>query len=339
MVKYGLRLDDKSLPNMIERAKRAEAAGFEALWAGELVGTPFVNCAAVAGSTSKIKLGTGIAYAFARSPLTTALTSLDLDRLTDGRFILGLSPSLKRLIEDWHNQPYGNPVRHLKETVQVIRLIMENAHKGRPIQFKGEYHNINIVGFMRPWRPVREKIPIYLGAVGPGMIRTAAEAGDGLLAHPVYTLKYIREVMNPNIATGLKRSARERKDFAVWLYVDVLISNDRKQALEIARGTPAFYATVRTYAPFFALHGFEKEAQQIQQIFREEKGFSRRMTQAVTDDMAEAFVVMGTADEVRKKIAEYAEYADGIILQSPTQAMKRADAAPFENALFEVFGS
>ncbi|MBM4405503.1 MAG: LLM class flavin-dependent oxidoreductase [Chloroflexi bacterium] len=337
-MKYALRLDDKSMPHMIERAKRAEAAGFEALFAGELAGTPYVNCAAVAGHTTTIKLGTGVAYAFVRSPMTTALTALDLDRLTDGRFILGLSTSLPRLIENWHNMPYGKPIPHIKEYLQVTRLIMENAHKMRPIQFNGEYYKTNIVGYMRPWRPVREKMPILLGAVGPGMIKTAGEVADGLIAHPVYTLKYIKEVMQPKLAEGMAKGGKERKDFFVWLYVDVLIGNDKKTLLEIARGTPAFYATVRSYEPFFALHGFQQQAQQIQQIFRENKGFSPKMNAAVTDEMAETFVAMGTADEVRRKIAEYGQYADGIILQTPTQAMKRADALPYENALFDVFG-
>ena len=339
MVNYSLRLDDKSLPLMIERAKRAEAAGFEGLWAGELAGTPYVNCAAVAGFTEKIKLGTAVAYGFVRSPMTTALTALDLDRLTGGRFILGLSTSLKRITESWHNVTFGKPIPHIKETVELIRLIMENAHKGRPIVSKGEYHDVNIAGYIRPWRPVREKIPIYLGAVGPGMIRTAGEVGDGLLAHPVYTLKYIKEVMQPNIEEGLRRSGRDRKDFAVYLYIDVLISDDREQALEIARGTPAFYATVRAYAPFFALHGFEDEAKQIRETFREAKGFTPKANAIVTDEMAEAFVVIGNADEVKAKVAEYAEFADGIILQTPTQGMRRADREPWENAVFDVFGA
>ncbi len=337
MGKYGLRLDDKSLPHMIERAKKAEAAGFEALFAGELMGTPFVNCAAVASSTSQIKLGTSIAYAFVRSPMTTALTALDLDRLTNGRFILGLGVSLPRLIETWHNMPYGRPAPHVKECIQVIRQIMQTANLGKPIKFKGEYYDMNIVGWQRPWKPVREHIPIFLGAVREGMVRAAAESADGLLGHPVLTLKYYKEVVLPNIEKGLAKAGKNRKDFQIWPQVDVLITKNRKEALDIARGTPVFYSTIKSYEPFFALHGFQKEAKQIQEIFRTE-GWSRKMSAVVSDELAGTFVVIGTADEVREKIKEFEEFSDGVVLSSPTQALPRAAAAPYEDALFEVFG-
>ena len=337
-MKYALRLDDKSLPHMVERAKRAEAAGFDALWAGELQGTPFVNCAAVAGFTERIRLGTAIAHAFARTPLTTALTSLDVDKLTEGRFVLGLSTSLPRIVEQWHNQHYGKPIGHIKEYIELTRLIMERAHTGKTIEYKGDYYDVRIRGFTRAWRPVREKIPIIMGAVGPNMIRTAAEVADGVVAHPVFTMKYIEEVMMPQVEEGIKRSGRDRKDFEVILYVDVIVTDDHEKGLNIARGTPAFYSTVKAYQPFFDLHGFQEQAQQIREIFRAE-GWGPKINEAVTDDMAEAFAVIGSPDQVRDKMKRYEQYADSIIVSAPVQGMRRAEGAPYEEALFEVFGS
>ena len=122
---------------MIERAKRAEEAGFEGLWAGELAGTPYVNCAAVAGFTEQIKLGTAVAYGFVRSPMTTALTALDLDRLTGGRFILGLSTSLKRINESWHHVTFGKPIPHIKETVQPHPADHGERAQGAPHRLQG----------------------------------------------------------------------------------------------------------------------------------------------------------------------------------------------------------
>src|SRR2546426_2580972 len=156
-------------------ARRAEDAGFDALWTSEMFHDPFLPLAAAASSTSRITLGTSIALAFVRSPWVTALSALDLDILSRGRFILGLGTGLKRLNERWHGVAYGKPTPHIRECVQVIRLISERAHTGEPIRFSGQYYNVDIQGWKRPAPPVREQLPIYLAAVREGMIRTAAQ--------------------------------------------------------------------------------------------------------------------------------------------------------------------
>jgi len=156
------------LPTLIDRARKAEESGMHGLWEEQLNGTPFVNLAAVASSTKTLKLGSGIALAFTRSPLETALTALDMDLLTNGRFILGLGSGVQRLVEYWHGVPYGKPAPHLKENIQLVRMIMAKAHTGEPIKFTGEYYKVSIMGWQRPIKPVREKIPIYLAAVQAG---------------------------------------------------------------------------------------------------------------------------------------------------------------------------
>lgn len=322
---------------LIERAKLAESAGMDGVWEEQLNGTPFVPLAAVAGSTKKITLGTSIALAFTRSPLETALTALDMDLLSDGRFILGLGSGVQRLVEKWHGVNYGKAFPHLKETVATVRMIIENAHTGKPMQFKGEYYDLNIAGWRRPIKPVRPKIPIYVAGVQEGMARLAGQIADGMLGHIIWSPFWINKVILPNVAIGLERSGRKRSDIELVVPLVVIISNDRQQARHDAAREVGFFGTVRTYQPLFEAHGFGKITSEIQNIFRAE-GHSDKIATLVTDDMIDAFTVVGTADEVRAKIAGFKDLVDGIMVEVPGFHMDNAMSNEYRKAIFETFG-
>ncbi len=226
MSRFSLGVGIAPAAEVANLARRAEAAGFDALWTSEMFHDPFLPLASAAASTSRIGLGTSIALAFVRSPWVIALSALDLDILSGGRFVLGLGTGLKRLNERWHGVAYGKPTPHIRECVKVIRLITERAHTGQPIRFSGHYYDVDIQGWQRPLAPVREKLPIYLAGVREGMIRTAAEVADGLLGHPIYSLRWINDVVLPSLARGLRDSARRREDFQLCLSVCCAIDND-----------------------------------------------------------------------------------------------------------------
>ena len=175
MGRYGYALGDNMDPQaLIAQARKIEDAGFDSAWSNELFTSPFVPLAAVASHTSNIKLGSSIAYGFTRSPLETVITSLDLDAITNGRFILGLGSGVRRLNEMWHGVPdYGRPATHLKECVRAIRAIVDGVTSGEPVRFKGEYYDIDMRGWEGPHKPVNGSIPIYMAAVRDGMLRAA----------------------------------------------------------------------------------------------------------------------------------------------------------------------
>ncbi len=295
---------------------------------------PFLPLAAAATSTTTIGLGTSIALAFVRSPWVAALSALDLDVLSGGRFILGLGTGLKRLNERWHGVAYGKPTPHIREAVQVIRLITERAHTGEPIRFSGQYYDVDIQGWRRPLPPVRERIPIYLAGVREGMIRTAAQVADGLLGHPIYSLRWIREVVLPSLGRGLAESSRSRDDFHLCLAVCCAIGSDLPAARRAAAATIAFYATVNTYEPLFS--GFPAEVQRIQAALM--RGDTDGMIDAVSDEMVEAFAVVGTPDEARRKLAAYGDLADSICLTPPDQLIDPAETERYREALLTTFG-
>ena len=145
--------------------RACEDAGVHSLIASELYTNPFVPLAAVAASTSRIGLGTGIALAFVRSPVALALEALDLDALTGGRFTLGLGTGVKTLNEQWHGVTnFGPPVPHMREVVAFFRQFNATSHLGKPIHFDGQFVKVRMDGYQRPTAPERERIPIHLGA-------------------------------------------------------------------------------------------------------------------------------------------------------------------------------
>src|SRR5918992_3775956 len=249
-------------------AKRAEAAGIECLWAPELFRSSVTQATYLAARTDRIGIGTGIAWAFTRSPFITAVSALDVDEISGGRFRLGLGAGVKRLNETWHNADYGKPAPHLREAIEATRLIMQSAGAGEPIRFQGSYYDIDIKGWIRPHPAPRESVPIYTAAVQSGMSRMAGDVADGLVGHPIQSLQWIDEVVVDGFETGLARSDRSRKDFDYLPTVCCAIDDDQERANDLPRRTIAFYATVRTYMPLFEMHGFGDNASAAGDAFR-----------------------------------------------------------------------
>lgn len=336
MKPVGLILDANKISDLTVLAKKAEDANFDSVWATELYRTTFQQLSAVANSTQNIKLGTAVALAFVRSPLITSLTAFDLDEISNGRLILGLGTGAKRTNEMWHGISHGKPVTRIKECIELIRLINSAANSGEVLSFEGEYYNISTKGYHRAFKPIRDSFPIYLAAVGSNMTRASAEVADGYLGHVVCSLRYLKEVVNKNILSGLKISGRSKDDFKSCSIITCAISDNKKQAMEAARSTIAFYATVRTYEPPFKLHGFQEQSQRVREAF-----FNRdikTMINSVSDDMVNTFAVVGTPSECRKKIDEYREYIDLPILSAPHYYLDFEEVKQYQDSILDTFG-
>src|SRR5690349_10337680 len=267
--------------------KRAEAAGIECVWAPELFRSSVTQAAYLAGRTEKIDVATGIAWAFTRSPFILAVSALDIDEMSSGRFRLGLGSGVKRLNETWHNAEYGRPAPHLREAIEATRLIMRQAGQGEPIRYEGEYYDIDIKGWIRPHPAARDTPPpIYTAAVQAGMARMAGDVADGLIGHPIQSLRWIDEVVVPAFEEGLRRSDRERSTFDYLPTVCCAIDEDEGRAIEMARRTISFYATVKTYMPLWEMHGFADNAVAAGEAFR--RGDLAAVPAAIRAEMVEA---------------------------------------------------
>jgi alkanesulfonate monooxygenase SsuD/methylene tetrahydromethanopterin reductase-like flavin-dependent oxidoreductase (luciferase family) len=213
---------------------------------------------------------------------------------------------------------------------------MERAHLGQPIRYSGQYYNVDIKGWQRPYQPVRERLPIYLAGVREGMIRTAGEVADGLLGHPIYSLPWIRKLVLPSLERGLNSSGRQRRQFHVCLSVCCAIAPDVRQAQRAAAATIAFYATVNTYETLFQTHGFQREVQIIQQALLDND--TTAMVDAVTEEMVDVFSLAGTAADVRRKLEAYADLADSLCLTPPDQLIPLEESEVYRQAILTTFG-
>jgi len=316
-------------------ARGAEEAGIDCVWAPELFRSSVTQAAYMAGITERVGIGTGIAWAFTRSPFILALSALDVDEFSGGRFRLGLGAGVKRLNETWHGVEYGRPAPHLKETIEAVRLIMQKAHRGEPIRYEGAYHDLDVKGWVRPHPAARESIPIYAAAVQEGMARMAGDVADGLIGHPMCSLRWLEEVLISSFETGLARSGRQRSDLDFIPTVSCAIDDDEDAARDAARKTICFYATVRTYMPLWELHGFGEAANAVAESFR--AGDLAAMPDHIPDEMVDAYMAAGPVDKVRERVEAVAERADGVFLTPPTYFLAPEELERYQRRIIEAF--
>lgn len=316
-------------------AKQLEDWGYEGAWGVQLPGSAFLPLATAAAATTTLKLGTGVALAFTRSPLETATSALDLDVISRGRTVLGLGPSIRAINEGWHGVGYDAPLDRLQELVKLVREIIERGHTRKLGQHQGAFYSVDLRGFNLLPKPVRPSIPLYLPALFPRAVRMAAELAEGLAGHPVWSLRWIDEKVMPNLETALGGAKRERADFDVNLWAYVAIHEDGAQALRDARAQVAFYASIPQYERYFAAHGFREPAQHAAAAAA--KGDARGMAEAIPDDMVRSFAVAGTPAEVTKKIERYWEVADALTLVPPFAGLKPDATVRYQRAIAETF--
>ncbi len=324
-----------STADLAKQARDADAAGIDGVWAVELFRSSLTQAMWLAAATERIGVGTGIAWAFTRSPMILALSALDIDEASGGRFRLGLGAGVKRLNETWHGTEYGRPAPHLRETVEAVRLIVEKCDSGEPIRYQGNYHDIDIKGWVRPHPKVRESIPIYTAAVQEGMARVAGDVADGVIGHPMCSMRWLDEVVVANFEVGLERSGRERSSFDFLPTVCCAIDDDEAAAIDAARRTVAFYSTVRTYAPLWEMHGFGDAAVAVGEAFR--SGDFAGMAAHVPDEMVDTYAAAGPLDKVRERVEAVGERADGIWLMPPTYFLAPEQIGEYQRRIVEAF--
>lgn len=310
----------ESLDELVEAAARAEAAGADALWASELHRSATVTAAAMAAATATAQIGTGIVLAFTRSPMITALEALDLDELSGGRFVLGLGSGVKKLNEDWHHAEFGRPVPHMRETVRNIRAFWQAAPRGTAIELPGAFEPMRVRGYQRGARQLRETIPIYLAGMGPAMTRLAGTIADGWISHELCSPGYVASVSGPELSRGLARSGRRRDELQLVASVLCSIDDDAEMAVRRAAGTVGFYASVRTYADFWAHHGYAAEHERIADELRSGRP-AESLGSRLPPEMVRAVTGSGTAAQVRTWIAGYTEHVDWVKLSPPTHGL------------------
>jgi alkanesulfonate monooxygenase SsuD/methylene tetrahydromethanopterin reductase-like flavin-dependent oxidoreductase (luciferase family) len=235
--------------------------------------------------------------------------------------VLGLGTGVQRLNEDWHNARWGKPVAHLRETVAIVREVVARCTDGEPIVIEGEHEHARIKGYRRPYHRERAEIPVYLAGMGPVMTSVAAEIGDGWISHELCSPAFVREQVLPAIGTGLGRAGRARSEVDLVVSACCAVDADGPAARRRAAGIVGFYASVRTYADFFAFHGFADDQARVIEAFRSGSVTAAGLADVVSDDMVDTLTIAGTPDEVAKRLTAYDGLVDTVKLSPPTHGL------------------
>jgi probable F420-dependent oxidoreductase len=320
---------------LVPMARQQEEMGMEGIFAPQVYGPPFIPLAAAAAVTQRVKLASGIALAFVRSPFETAMAAMDLDRLSGGRFILGLGTSVRSWSEGFFGMPYERPLGRLREVVAILRAVFEKAHTGELKEFKGRYYTLDLREFQPLAQPLRTDIPIWIAALRQPLVRLGAEIADGVIGHPIWSVRWAATEAQQALKEGLARAQKSRSDVNLNLWFFVAPNKDRRQSLEDARATVAFYGGAAQYEEYFAAHGFRDEARKLQAGVQ--AGDYLGVARLVPDEMAETFVVCGTPDEVRKKLEPAWEAADSLCLNPPVYGLSPQAVMGYTAAIAETF--
>jgi probable F420-dependent oxidoreductase len=314
-------------------ARDLEARGYAGVWASEAGHDPFLPLLSAGQATTRLQVGTAIAVAFARSPMTLAMTAHDLQRYTRGRFLLGLGSQVRAHVERRFGMPWSAPVDRMREYVAALRAIWTAWQDGTRLRFEGEHYRHTLMTPMFS-PPAHEwgAPPVHLAAVGPGMTRLAGEIADGLLAHGFTTARYLRERTLPALAEGLAAAGRGREQVSIslpGLVVTGRTDAEREAAGAAVRATIAFYGSTPAYRPVLELHGWPALADELHRLSvsrREDKWTAMR--DLIDEEVLDAFAVVADPDDVGRQVRErftglvdrfsvYASYPTSLDLWDP----------------------
>lgn len=326
-MRYGLLPGSPTIAQQIATAQRAEAAGFDSVWTIEFFNAHgLVRLAAVAQATQRVKVGSAIAYAFMRSPVLAATAAMDIDEISGGRMILGLGSGTARMNRDWYSMPFDDPpAPRMRDAIGLVRAVFA-ARTGGGLRYEGPYYRVDNPAFVRHGA-VRDTIPIYMAAVNKGMIGAAAEVADGLVGHPVFTRRYIREAVLPRLDGTRCR---------LLPYVITAIAERTEQARDEARAQIAFYYTTRLYHSILEPHGWTAAGEAAARAYR--NGDRAAMLRAIDDEMVDEIAVAGTPDEVRDQLRAWEPLSDEVLLYSPSFGLSEGRVQENLDAMVDTFG-
>jgi probable F420-dependent oxidoreductase len=309
-----------------ELAKKAEVYGFDCFWVNETKHDPFVQLAFASASTVRIGLGTSIALAFTRSPTSLAYTAWDLQSASNGRLVLGLGSQVKGHIERRFGMKWEAPAPKMKEVVLAMKSVWGSWQSGTKLDFRGRFYRLDLMTpFFNPG-PIRyPRIPVYVAAVNEGMCRVAGAVADGLHVHPLHTVRYLKEVIHPALASGASRASRRKKDIVVAASVFSAVgetTDEIRGVRELMRQQIAFYASTRSYRRVMELHGWGDVCDRLHTLSA--RGEWVKMGEEVSEEMLDEFIVEGGWSDIGGIIRKrYGGSADRVRLYLPFDGDKK----------------
>src|SRR3954452_20205170 len=288
----------------------AEGMGYESVWAAESYGSDVVSVLAwLAARTEEINLGAAILQVPARPPAAAAMAGATIDKLSGGRFLFGFGPSGPQVSEGWYGVPYAKPWGRTREYIEVVRDII--AREG-PVDHQGEHYQLPLPGgegkpLKLNFHPVRNEIPVFVGAIGRKSVEMAAEICDGWI--PIFfSADAFEETWGEHLEAGFAKGGRSRDDLEISPSLSVAIDGDQDAARGVVRAGLLLYLggmgsrKTNFYVDLTHRFGFGEVADEVQSLFldgKREEAFA-----AIPDELVDATSLVGSEDEVAERIAK-----------------------------------
>jgi len=294
----GFRTPGMSWQQIRETAVLAEELGYSCITMGEAWGEDaFTSLAQLAAVTSRIRIGTSIVPVFARSPANLAMTALNMDVMSEGRFFLGLGASGKLVIEDFHGEKFRKPVTRMREYIDILRKAM----KGERLDHDGEFFQTQRFRIRFP--AFRPDLPIYIASLGAPSLRMTGELADGWL--PIYLAPGRMDAAVAELKAGAETVGRSLDDIVISPQVSIYVTDDIDAAMERERPHIAFYLGGMGvfYHQYFTRIGFGEDADRVREAYLARE--RDRAAELVTDEMIHATTIIGNPQQCRDQMTEF----------------------------------
>ncbi|HEY3185914.1 MAG TPA: LLM class F420-dependent oxidoreductase [Solirubrobacteraceae bacterium] len=297
----------------MDKVLEAERLGYDSIWTAEAYGSDAVTPATwIAARTTRIHVGTAIMQIAARSPAMTAMTAMTLAALSAGRFRIGLGVSGPQVVEGWHGQAFGRPLRRTREYVEVVRAILR---RDKPVEHRGDYYQIpyagaDATGLGKPLKSIlhgRADIPLYLAAIGPRNVALAAEIADGWI--PTFFSPRHMPMFREFLAEGFRAAGGPRAAFDIMPSCGVVVGDDVAACRAPIKARLALYvggmgARDRNfYNQLACRYGYEAAAKTIQELYL--SGRKAEAEAAVPDQLVDDVALCGPRERIRERLDDW----------------------------------
>jgi len=296
----------EDLRRVPQAARAAEAQDYDGIISMENKHDPFLALAVAGAATERIELHTGVAISFARTPMAVAQVGWDLAGSTGGRFVVGLGSQVRGHNERRFSVPWTAPAPRMREYVQAVRAIWAAWKGDGKLNYEGKHYRFTLMTPNFVPEPYDGPLPrLGLAAVGPAMLKVAAEESDDVKLHSFCTRKYLEENTLPILEAGLAKVGRARETFEISGGGFVVTGKDDEAVARLfdwVRYRVAFYGSTPAYWPVFEVHGLGDLGRRLNAMTR--AGQWTEMAKEVSDDVVHLFAAVGRHDQIAKAIAQ-----------------------------------
>ncbi|MDH3295294.1 MAG: LLM class F420-dependent oxidoreductase [Acidimicrobiia bacterium] len=307
------------LTEVAELAVEQEASGYDGFWIAETGHDPFLPLLLAAEHTSTVELGTSIAVAFARNPMTLANTAWDLQAYS-GRFILGLGSQIKPHITKRFSMEWSKPAARMREMVQAVHAIWDCWSTDGKLSFRGDFYTHTLMTpFFNPGPNPHGYPRIFLAGVGPLMTEVAGEVADGFICHAFTTERFLREVTLPALSEGRAKAGKTMEGFEIS-GPSFVVTGDNEEDLEAAAASTrqqiAFYGSTPAYRPVLDLHGWGDLQDELNRLSKQ--GDWKTMGTLIDDEILNTFAVVGEPEAIAPELKRrYGDCVNRISFYAP----------------------